>query len=487
MFVWLGADFRSVVSHSCELGFRRNNSVDLDPYQHLKFIRKHNFEVIADGSDGHSQTFAASRQITIAMEASKVAFQWPFHRAKAIWDNIIAEKLWKRMLKIVIATTIVNSIVLIPATEAGIGKAAYLGGITTAFDHPGRRFGQMAEALILTIAGTTLGMVWSLLGLYLGSLLIHSNPHAAYTIRAIFLAIAFLLHGFFRSHTPRLFLGTVLFIIISVVTLSSPAKTVTSAAASQIFYPILIAVGVLFLVNICIFPEFSSGFLGNTVVETLEELKKSLRQAGDYLVQDVPLKMTGSNTPGTAFEPKNPIMIKDITASKSKIRAKVSGCIAAQSECNFELAFSILPPRDLKTISDAKMNKLMMNIVAIIGACESKFALAGEETEASKSAEPTGPGTSDSQYLSSKRNASVASEVSEKHKPRWADANDLDLVKPRREIEFGDPKLLSHFLVQMTSPFTFLQSKVERSIDVTIASVAFAYVGPLRAHLRVRN
>ena len=292
------------------------------------------------------------------------ASKWPLERTKAIWENVVQNNLWKRMLKIVIATTIVNSIILIPGSEAAIGVAGYLGGITTAFGHPGRRFGQMAEALILTICGTALGIGWAILGLYLGSLVISSIPPAGYTIRAIFLVVAFLLHGFFRSHTPRLFLGTVLFIIVNVVTLVSPAKDVTSKSATQILYPILIAVGVLFLVNICVFPEFSSGFIGKTTVDTLQELSNSLKQAGGYLVQ------------------QDQILIKDVTASKTKIRAKLSGCKAAQSECNFEMAFSVLPPRDLKTISDVKMSKLTMNIIAIIGACESKFALTGDAEHA---------------------------------------------------------------------------------------------------------
>lgn len=310
------------------------------------------------------------------MGAIEHVSQWPVERAKAIWENIWSEGLWKRMLKIVIATTIVNSIVLIPASKAAIGAAAYLGGITTAFGHPGRRFGQMAEALILTVVGTVLGVGWSILGLYLGSLLIHSNPPAGYTIRAIFLALAFLIHGFLRSHTPRIFLGTVLFIIVAVVTLVSPAKDVTSASATQILYPILLAVGVLFLVNISIFPEFSSGFLGKTTVETLQELSETLKQAGSYLVQET----ARQSEPGAGTDKEDePILIEDVTASKAKIRAKLSGCKSTQSECNFELAFSILPPRDLKAISDVKMTKLTMNVIAIIGACESKFALAGDE------------------------------------------------------------------------------------------------------------
>ena len=56
------------------------------------------------------------------------------------------------------------------------------------------------------------------------------------------------------------------------------------------------------------------------------------------------------------------------------------------------------------------------------------------------------------------------------------DADPLQLIKPRREIEFGDPVLLGHLLDQMRAPYVQLQKIVERSIEVISASVAYTYV-----------
>jgi Flp pilus assembly protein TadB len=58
------------------------------------------------------------------------------------------------MFKCTLATTITVIIALIPAVVQVYGPAAYLAPITTVFGHPGRRFGMMAEALVLTLAGT---------------------------------------------------------------------------------------------------------------------------------------------------------------------------------------------------------------------------------------------------------------------------------------------------------------------------------------------
>ena len=195
--------------------------------------------------------------------------EWVQKRADAIWTNLQTNHLWHRMLKNTLATTITVILALIPAVVRVYGKAAYLAPITTVFGHPGRRFGMMAEALVLAVCGTLLGIGWSIFGLYLSSLVYHTNSPAAYTIRGLFLVVALMLHGFLRSHTPRLFIFVLLLVIVSVVSLTSVATEVTRTSVTQLLYPILTAAGILLLVNTCVFPEFSSSFLGISTIETL--------------------------------------------------------------------------------------------------------------------------------------------------------------------------------------------------------------------------
>jgi hypothetical protein len=391
--------------------------------------------------------------------------KWLREQSNLVWENVVEKGMWRRMLKVVIATTTANAITLIPQVEPVIGKASYLAGIVTAFGHPGRRFGQMAEALILTVLGTILGLGWALLGVYLGSTLIYTNAPAAYTVRGLFLAVAFLLHGFYRSHTPRLFLGTVLWIIINVVTLLSPAKAVTTAGITQILYPILIAVGLLFLVNICIFPEFSSRFLGETALGTIDGQIKAFNEAIDYFLGIVPGEVITEEV----------LMIEEVTASKATIRANLATCKAVQSECNFELAFSVLRPGQLKMISDTLMSKLTMNTIAIISACESKFALLGdkpEETFEVKEAE--GERTTSTEDSSSIENepGSKSTRLS-----LLNEADDLELIKPRREIEFGDAQLLLDLAGRIAVPCQQLREILDKSLMSVKSNVAYSYVG----------
>lgn len=383
------------------------------------------------------------------------------------------------------------------------------------------------------LSGTILGVAWSLFGVYLGSLVIDENPPAAYAIRGVFLAIVALIHGFLRSRTPRLFLFVLLMMIVSVVTLTSTAKDVTPLAATQILYPILLAAGCIILINLVLFPEFSSRFLGQMTIDTLNETAKALENAGQYFVEArdpvtqaerIKSKNSGesqiaeigptdvrqnkiSRTFHSFFFGKitdnndttkvTQASLAELTSSKAKIRKKLGDCKSAQQECNFEVAFSVLPPRDIKLISVTAMKRLVANTIAVISACESRFALLGSDEEADKasqrwetthvteqdqngndsedcnqSEESTGHfGTSE--LLDDDFRRSKVSTVIDQDKA------ELDMIKPKREIEFGDARLLRNLLKRAAKPYTDLHHVSTQMIEVVNACVAFAFVGPI--------
>ena len=467
-----------------------------------------------------------------------------------IWENLGKNSLWKRILKNVAATILLVSICLIPNSKSAIGRAGYLGAITTVFGHPGRRFGQMAEALILVLSGTLLGVAWSSLGIYLGSLIIKENPPAAYAVRAIFLAVVVLVHGYLRSKTPRLFIFVLLLIIVSVVTLTSTAKVLTPPTATNILYPILIAAGCITLINICVFPEFSSRYLGQMTLETLNDTVKALGVAGTYFVEpkrvvdqrkeeaetsmDGPIGNTIDEEAGLSHK-KNADLLKlpktnlrrkaksifhgssasifresesidsktppktsltELTNAKAKIRKKLSDCKAAQQECNFELAVSVLPPRNMKPISVQAMKKLVANTIAVISACESKFALLGsdedgqafsvKQTKAGPEPIETAKTPAISALVEATSNMLTPELPLPHEKPKREelstilehDKAELEMIKPRREIEFGDAHLLRYLLARIARPYEHLHRVVARTVDVVSACIAYAYDVP---------
>lgn len=387
----------------------------------------------------------------------------------------------------------------------------------------------MAEALILAVSGTILGLAWSLFGVYLGSLVVDRYPPAAYAIRGLFLAIATLFHGFLRSRTPRLFIFVLLLIIICVVSLVSTAKTVTTGEATQILYPILIAAGCIVVINLCIFPEFSSRFLGQTTIDTLCETAKALEDAGRYFIKvegaatakemsqesseeekhslsverysKDPVKAksraaefsTYKKVRGTtrstsnddeALEEIQKVSIKDLTDRRTQIRKKLADCKAAQRECNFELAVSVLPPWDMKPVSVTAMKKMVANTIAVISACESKFALLGDnkadedspsEKPSTQKAKETGRGESEKAQDADAAEP-PSTEASDEVLVLDQDKAELEMIKPKREIEFGDARLLRYLLIRIAKPYEDLHVVVARTVDVVTACLAYAYV-----------
>ena len=479
--------------------------------------------------------------------------KWLQQRCTAICTNLKTNHLWQRLLKNVIATTICAILAVTPSVVSVFGTAAYLAPIVTVFGHPGRRFGQMAEALILAVMGALIGTAWSTLAIHLSSLVVERNLYASYTIKALFLTVSFLVHGYLRSHSPRLFLGVVIEVIVSVVSLTGATQYVSTTLITTLLYPILSAVGVILLVNVVVFPEFSSSFLGNTTIETLEETITSLRDAGDYFVivssptakQEESVSSTDKQTPSSipvklkspayvmkdnlwrrllrAFRSnptvessqkksmdKGTVKLSDLTARKAKLRAKLAACKAAQQECTFELAYAVLPPKDLKIISDISMKKLVANTISVIGACESKYALMGDaQVEQTVVETPKAPISrqTDKQESPDVNGKTAHAEESAQYTPKSfrnrgplpslfrqvktskdqeksnvSSKDDLaqekqyiESVKPRREIESGNIKLLQRLLTHISPSVNQLQVVLDRTMLAITACLAYSY------------
>ncbi|KAI4279088.1 MAG: hypothetical protein LQ337_000511 [Flavoplaca oasis] len=299
-------------------------------------------------------------------------------------------------------------------------------------------------------------------------------------------------------------LGTAILGKIQSHAISYRFDCMTLASATQILYPILTAGSLVLLVNLFLFPEFSSSFLGETTIDTLHDAAEALQSAGDYFTVPRQIKTTHEShldqnatkakrnsrtfgqpsrksvsdgvlhrfwrlgrpsSPDVNKASNNPtVSLQDLVAAKTGLRSKLSMCKTTQNECAFEVAFAVLPPRELKPISNTSMKKLVANVVAVIGACESKFALLGE-----------GPGPDGNVTNSTSLNPGSSIK---QHRPLEADKTELELVKPRREIELGDAMLLQQLLQRITTPYTNLNSVMSRAVNCVTICIAYSYEMP---------
>ena len=189
-----------------------------------------------------------------------------------------------------------------------------------------------------------------------------------------------------------------------------------------------------------------------------------------------------------AIKPNQKISVTELTDRKEHIRKKLAGCKAAQQECNFELAVSVLPPREMKPISVRAMVKMVANTIAVISACESKFALLGSNDEMEsghadekKPASATVKNNGNGGALIT-RTGSLTEPSDEERAPKKSstsidqDLAELEMIKPKREIEFGDARLLKFLLKRIAKPYKGLQSVIARTVEVVTSCVAYTYV-----------
>lgn len=217
------------------------------------------------------------------------------------------------------------------------------------------------------------------------------------------------------------------------------------------------------------------------VFENLRKIMKNSQSTNERIgnadvSNSVTPKMEESHRNAKASEKSKIVSLSALTTAKAKLRTKLSCCKVAQRECNFEVAVSVLLPRNMKPISVSCMKKLVANTIALIGACESKYALLGDlgydNWEVDSSSLPEG----NLNNLESEKSSGKGDKPKAQSQNISAEKAELDLVKPQREIEFGDVQLLQYLLQTVKRPYEDLQVVITRTVDVVSACIAYTYV-----------
>ncbi|KAF4979098.1 hypothetical protein FZEAL_4634 [Fusarium zealandicum] len=426
--------------------------------------------------------------------------------AAVVWGGGQANDLWQRIIKCSIACTVAVVIVITPQAVSVFGPSTFLAPMATVFAHPGQRMGTMIESLLMVLLGSLLGLGWSLFGLYLSSLVLDNNEPAAYAIRAVFLLVAVLVHGYVRSSSPRIFLFVAFLLIACIIVLLGGAHEVTLTAFTNIYYPLLAGGGVTVVVNVSMFPELSSCFLGLSAIDSLCETMDTLTRATHWFVtpggdSQEDLGQTGLTlTPTFKSSPDkqkrnkgrfrkfldgfpNPFQpaqwryrastvsvglttVASLTAKKAKLRTRLARCTAAQREVNYELTISALPPSSMKPLSTSYMSKLVQSTITVIGACENKFVVL-ENDDGSEADDLT-------------VTESFVSDASGIQRISTFDdyLRRVENAKPVRELEASSASLLESILERIREPVQEFEASLKEAVRLVIACLAYCYDVP---------
>lgn len=209
-------------------------------------------------------------------------------RLRASVEDLIqhfrAEKRWRRLLKYNLALATAITLSILPPITRVFGTSTYMIPLQLVFAPPSQRAGSLIESQSLILLGGVIGVAWGALGLYLADLVGDGNRGAALGIRALFLGIVTLVHGFFRSNTPKLFGLVYLMLMDSFAVLISSYDNLSVSLVTSILYPTLTGHGIILLFGYALFPESSASYLGETTINMLSDTLDTLTEASTWFI-----------------------------------------------------------------------------------------------------------------------------------------------------------------------------------------------------------
>ena len=175
---------------------------------------------------------------------------------------------------------------------------------------------------------------------------------------------------------------------------------------------------------------------GLTTVETLQQTISLLNNATDLFMESCG-ETTVQQSHHQLDRRAKVVRLAELTASKTSLRTQAAECKSVYRDCAFDISYSCLPPKKLKPIVGKGMNRLVMNVMVLIGACESKYALMGTMGYGEQEMEMECVVSDDGAIEREKENG--------REVKRGKSDGAVPGVRPRRTVE-GDQQLLRNLL-----------------------------------------
>lgn len=364
-----------------------------------------------------------------------------------------------RILKATVATTIAFILILVDPVNDKIGASSNLFPVLTASMHPGRRLGSMIQSFYLGLMGLAIALPYSLFTQFLCHKVYESSGSLqnALGLLAFFEIIMLAIVGYVRSASPRLFLMVFLFFLV-VHFAAIPFPNISYGSIAYGFsIPILMAMALCLIVNVVLFPEFGSTYIGTSVTTTLHEIQLCLNSATLFFTT------ADRKSSGTL-----PAELAKVMGQRKKVRGVLAQCQATMMECTYEMSWSYMGPQEIKPLTKI-LKKLSVSQSALIVACELEFAVFSSLNSESSQEEARFS-------IEKEEFAHSIAEPKEPEKP----ISLIDQVKPKKEVSYADKEILLRFLDTVRAPILTLLIAMSMSITDAKLSLARAYDVPMK-------
>ena len=298
-------------------------------------------------------------------------------------DRILAQRIAKSTAN----STLAFIFVLIPQIRNRLGRLPSMLPLISVMVHPGRRVSGTIQGAIYCLIGQLFGLVYALFARFLAQRCIGSKwdkltdlelyashfqrYEAALAVLAVFETIMLLFHGWMRSVNHRYF-GIVfpLFLVVHFAFLE-PIKETAATITEAFTVPFYLGIAMSIFFNLTCFPEFGSTYLGNTTIDTLNELQKAVDHSINFF-------LSINLEENYHLYNKEPASLSRLLKYKNTIEKKVSTSELVYEECIYEVSYSYLSPNQLGPVIDS-FDPLVMYIKGIINACQLEFILLGKQ------------------------------------------------------------------------------------------------------------
>lgn len=378
---------------------------------------------------------------------------WKYGKKGLLWYGLSKVQA-RRILKSALATTICFILVLINPVDKRIGTAGYISVVLSASLHPGRRLGAQIFALSLSAIGLAFALGYIEFSHFTATKLYENTGslQRALGLLAFYEIFMLAMVAYLRAVAPRLFASGFIFFLIVHFSNFTNFPIALGTLAFTFGIPPLVTFAVTLAVNVFVFPEFGSTYIGTTITSALHEIQACLYDSTIYF--GTADKMSPNKL---CFE------LSNLLNKQKKVRSVLSQCQVVMLECTFEISIAFMSPRELKPIVKS-IKELTVAESALIVACELEYAVFGSKVNNDK----------EDYSIQSTTSSSNIETNTKAMKPQSV----LDMAKPQKEVSFADKGILVKFLQTVENPVLLLLSSTLTSIDMVMLTLARSYDVP---------
>ncbi|CCH58346.1 hypothetical protein TBLA_0A05530 [Henningerozyma blattae CBS 6284] len=303
-------------------------------------------------------------------------------RKKFPCDRVLAQRVFKSTVN----STVAFIFILLIKVRGVLGIDPSMLALISVIVHPGRRVSGTIHGISYCITGLIFGLAWAIFGRFLAQECLGSywktmtedemyhnhfiRYQSALGILAMFHTIMLFIHGWLRSVNASYFGIAFPFFIVVHFVFMAPLTYTNGVISDSYATPFYLGIALSLFLNLVLFPEFGSSYLGNSIVDTLNHFHKVIDHSVNFFIS----MENVNDSRASLLYSKLPHSLGQLCNMRATISKKVTNCGLVFHESLYEISYSYVAPERLEVVID-NIKPLLVYVNGLVDACELKFTL----------------------------------------------------------------------------------------------------------------